>query len=98
MNKVYLKIEESPFKFKYGGFIFYFSSNFNRVRFIEGVDRFIDNETLKIIAKYKVKINMFLYLSLAYYKKIEKRGYHVTDIDGKIYYENSLLKTNFLCE
>ena len=41
----------------------------------------IFEETNKIKAKYKVDINLTNYLLLAYYKKIEKRGFKVLTYD-----------------
>ena len=34
-------------------------------------------ETTKIINKYKVKINLNLYLAISSYQKIEKRGFYI---------------------
>ena len=42
---------------------------------------YVNEETNKIKAKYKVDINLTNYLLLAYYKKIEKRGFKVLTYD-----------------
>ena len=65
---------------------FYFSSSFNKERFLKGYESYIKEEEDKIIAKYKVSISIRFYLLFAYYLKIEKRGFYVlkySDISKK---------------
>ena len=65
---------------------FYFSSSFNKERFLKGYESYIKEEEDKIIAKYKVLISIRFYLLFAYYLKIEKRGFYVlkySDISQK---------------
>ena len=57
---------------------FYFSSSFNKERFLSGYEAYIKEEEDKIIAKYKVLISIRFYLLIAYYLKIEKRGFYIT--------------------
>lgn len=57
---------------------FYFSSSFNKERFLNGYQDYIKEEEDKIIAKYGIKISMRYYLLIAYYMKIEKRGFYIT--------------------
>ena len=64
---------------------FYFSSSFNKERFLRGYETFIKDEEDKIISKYGVKISIRFYLLMAYYLKIEKRGFYITrytDVTG----------------
>ena len=56
---------------------FYFSSSFNKERFLNGYQGYIKEEEDKIIAKYGIKISMRYYLLIAYYMKIEKRGFYI---------------------
>lgn len=56
---------------------FYFSSSFNKERFLNGYQDYIKEEEDKIIAKYGIKISMRYYLLIAYYMKIEKRGFYI---------------------
>lgn len=56
---------------------FYFSSSFNKERFLNGYIEYIKEEENKIIAKYGMKLVMRYYLLIAYYIKIEKRGFYV---------------------
>lgn len=56
---------------------FYFSSSFNKDRFLSGYQSFIKEEEDKIISKYGVKISIRYYLLIAYYMKIEKRGFYI---------------------
>lgn len=57
---------------------FYFSSSFNKDRFLSGYQSFIKEEEDKIISKYGVKISIRYYLLIVYYMKIEKRGFYIT--------------------
>lgn len=61
---------------------FYFSSLFNRRRFIEKSNSYLKNENLKLDTFYNVNINATLLLLISLYKKIEKRGFRVL-IDNK---------------
>ena len=57
---------------------FYFSSSFNKERFLNGYETFIKEEEDKIIAKYKINISIRFYLLMSYYIRIEKRGFYIT--------------------
>ena len=76
---VYNDISKSDFNFEYGGLIFYFSSEFNKRRFIDGHKNYIDDETNKLENKYHTTIMRNRELAVAFYKKIEKRGFRVLD-------------------
>lgn len=84
MQRVYLDLNESQYRYDYEGITFYFSSKFNETRFLKGVDDFIKMESLKLSNRYKIKCNFNLFLGLSYYKKIEKRGFRVETDSGKI--------------
>lgn len=88
---VILDINKSTIKIKKDGLLFYFSSEFNKQRFFNRVDDFIINETLKLNNKYKVRCNYSLILMLAFYKRIEKRGWRVEYEDGKILNEFNII-------
>lgn len=64
--------------------ILYFSSNFNRKRFLENVGEYIHNENLKLSIMYKIDIDATKLLILSYYKKIEKRGFRILINDKEI--------------
>lgn len=84
-NKVCLNINESEYMTTFGGFNFYFSSNFYKEKFEREVSKYVEEEELKINNKYKTQINVGLYLALSLYKKIEKRGFRVFDNLNKRY-------------
>lgn len=84
-NKVCLNINESEYMTTFGGFNFYFSSNFYKEKFEREVQKYIEEEELKINNKYKTQINVSLYLAISLYKKIEKRGFRVFDNLNKRY-------------
>lgn len=79
MNKVYNNINESPYSIRKKDLIFYFSSEFNLKRFNKGCLEYVNNETSKIISKYHISGNFEKYLLVAYYLKIEKRGFKICD-------------------
>lgn len=76
-NGIYLNLKESEYKFNYGGLIYYFSSELYMMKFKNNVVEFIVEETAKIKAKYKVNIYLDTMLAIAFYKKIEKRGFRI---------------------
>lgn len=81
MKRVEYDINKSEYYFKINKLTFFFSSKFNKTRFENGFIEYVQEETNKIKAKYKVDINLTNYLLLAYYKKIEKRGFKVLTYD-----------------
>ena len=81
MKRVEYDINKSEYYFKVNKLTFFFSSKFNKTRFENGFNEYVNEETNKIKAKYKVDINLTNYLLLAYYKKIEKRGFKVLTYD-----------------
>lgn len=81
MKRVEYNINKSEYYFKVNKLTFFFSSKFNKTRFENGFIDYVNEETNKIKAKYKVNINLTNYFLLAYYKKIEKRGFKVLTYD-----------------
>ena len=84
-KKVCLNINESEYMTTFGGFNFYFSSNFYKEKFEREVSKYVEEEELKINNKYKIQINIALYLAVSLYRKIEKRGFRVFDNLNKRY-------------
>ena len=82
MKRVEYDINKSEYYFRVNKLTFFFSSKFNKTRFENGFIDYVNEETNKIKAKYKVDINLTNYLLLAYYKKIEKRGFKVLTYDA----------------
>ena len=81
---VYNDISKSPFSYDLNELRFYFSSEFNKRRFIDGYQKYIEDETNKLESKYHVKLNFNVELAIAFYKKIEKRGYKVIDSENTL--------------
>ena len=81
LKRVEYDINKSEYYFKVNKLTLFFSSKFNKTRFENGFIDYVNEETNKIKAKYKVDINLTNYLLLAYYKKIEKRGFKVLTYD-----------------
>lgn len=77
MNRVEYDLTNSEYYAKVDKYIFYFSSEFNKNRFLEGYINFSINETNKLKARYHVGISINDYLLIVFYKKIEKRGFRV---------------------
>ena len=83
-NGVELNLQESDYKFEFCHAVFYFSSDFNLQRYKNSVIQFIEMEQAKIINRYKVDIDLFYYLAISFYKKIEKRGFRVLLHDDEV--------------
>lgn len=77
-EKIYHDLTESNEFVELLQFRFYFSSSFNKERFLKGYEDYIKEEEDKIKAKYGINISIRYYLLIAYYIKIEKRGFYIT--------------------
>ena len=77
-EKIYYDLTESTEFVELLSCRFYFSSSFNKERFLKGYEEYIKEEENKIIAKYGILISMRFYLLMAFYLKIEKRGFYIT--------------------
>ena len=86
---VYNDINDSTYYLDVGKARLYFSSEFNKTRFLNNYFIYVQEECKKIENKYHVKINANYYLLFAFYKKIEKRGFRIeNNITGKRINEN----------
>lgn len=91
---IYLNIEESDISFTDEDVTYYFSSEFNKKRFIENYKEYHEEENQKLINKYKLKFNFKQLFDLIYYMKIEKRGFRVIYNDEPIT-ENDIIFVSF---
>lgn len=88
-NGIYLDIKQSDYYVNFDGLTFYFSSKLYMEKFKNNLENFIKEETLKLYAKYKITIEFRLYLAVAFYKRIEKRGFLIyNNIDKKFIDKN----------
>lgn len=81
---VYQNIKETVFDYEIYNLCFHFSSLFNKNRFTENVELFVKLEEMKIINKYQLQIDLKQYLAIAFYKKIERRGFYISIGDKPI--------------
>lgn len=92
-----MNIKESDYSYNFKGLSFYFSSKQYLEKFKNNIEDYINNETMKLKVKYNIIFSIDLILMLAYYKKIEKRGFRVYDnLNKKEITENVGLVTNIL--
>lgn len=96
-NGIEFNLNKSNYKYKRGDITFYFSSKFYLDKFANNVNDYVEMESRKINAKYKVDINLILYFMVAFYKKIEKRGFLIKNgntliKDAKFYTDFSKFK------
>lgn len=82
-NGIELDLKESKYQLVYKKFIFSFSSELYMRKFKTQLIDFVKFEESKIETRYKLKIDLSDYLAVALYKRIEKRGFLVTDLEGK---------------
>ena len=94
-NKVYNDLKESPFTYEMDGFLLYFSSVFHRNKFKKTIKEYIKNESLKFKNRYKVNVDLKDVFIIAYYKKVENRGFRVYRDNLELYedkaYKNIIL-------
>ena len=79
---VYLDISESDYFYDLDGVRYYFSSEFNLNRFKERVNDYVNNEIIKLKNRFKINCSFDLYFQLAFYKRIEKRGFKVVELSN----------------
>lgn len=90
-------LRNSDYKVNINGLIFYFSSIIYLNKFKSNIKQYIEIESIKIKNKYGININLDYYLSISYYKKLEKRGFRVFDeIQNKEITENISFINNIL--
>lgn len=78
---------------------FYFSSSFNKERFLSGYEAFIKEEGDKLKAKYGINVATYWNLLIAYYIKIEKRGFYLKRwSEYSKDYDIILLRNNIISE
>ena len=76
----YSTLDSEDYYFVFEDLKFYFSSLYNLNRFKEKLSSYLYEENSKINNRYKVKIDLTLYLMFALYQSIEKRGYKILRI------------------
>ena len=78
-------IMESDIIAIYGSYKYYFTSNFNKKKFIENIEDYVYLEELKIKNRYGINIELNDYLAVWFYKKVQKKGFKVEDLKtGKL--------------
>lgn len=92
---IYLDIYESDYYYDLDGLRYYFSSEFYLSKFKDNVLNYVNENSIRLKMKYKIKFNFDLFLSLAYYRKIEKRGFRIEDLstNKRITKETIILNT-----
>lgn len=76
-SNVCYNLFKSPYHTQYKNHTFYFSSQFNKDRFDNKLQLYIDTEKLKLNSKYYTDIHSEIVLALTLYRIIEKRGFYV---------------------
>lgn len=77
---IYLNLDESTYKTKKFGLLFYFSSMFYMEKFNKNVEKYVEIENIKLANKTKLVINFSKLFAISYYQKVEKRGFRIKDI------------------
>ena len=91
--KAKVSLTKSNYTLDFGNHKFYFSSKDNKFKFQKKLLKFIETNEEKIINKFKVDLNISLYLAVSLYKKIEKQGFFITSKDGSVVNENAVFLT-----
>lgn len=76
-ERIFYDLTESTEIVELENTLFYFSSSFNKERFLKGYEAFLKEEGDKLYAKYGINVANPYYLLVAYYMKIEKRGFYL---------------------
>ena len=83
-----LDITKSEYFLELYGLRFYFSSKFYLEKFRKEVLEYITIESARLINRYQIELQIYKTLSIAYYKKIEKRGFRIIDLKTKTEIDN----------
>ncbi len=94
-NGIELDIKKSNYKYHFEGMTFYFSSEFYLNKYKKLLNDYIGTETIKLYNKYKILCDFKVYLSLSFYRKIEKRGFYVLGYDGLEVKDNTTIITDY---
>lgn len=83
---IYLDLQSTPYKAKYGKNIFYFSSELHLKKFTTRIKEYVRMEIAKFQIRYNIEVesispylepDLEIYFAIALYKKIENRGYRI---------------------
>lgn len=77
---VYLDIFESDYYYDLDGVRYYFSSQLYLNKFKDNVMNYVNENSIKLKLRYKINLNFDLFLTLSYYRKVEKRGFRVVEL------------------
>lgn len=91
-----LNLKESKYYYDFLGFRFFFSSKLYLEKFRDNVKEYINLEGLKITNKYKIPVILNEYLSISYYKKVEKRGFRILNIEKNKDIDHVIFNSNLL--
>ena len=81
---IYTDIKESDYTYTKYKITYYFSSLYYLKVFKKKAEEYALQENMKIEMRYKVPINLVSYFMIAFYKKLEKKGFRI-EIEGKEY-------------
>lgn len=90
---IFYNINESMLYFDFYGMRFYFTSSLNMVKFKKGYMNYIQEQQQKLVHRYQINIDFKYFLMIAYYKKVEHRGFRITF--NKMPINDSTIKLNF---
>lgn len=75
---VFYDLQESNIEYKIDNYVFKFSSELYKNKFISGYQEFVKEENSKINSRYNLMGDFREYLTIIFYKKVEKRGFYVS--------------------
>lgn len=81
---IYLDLNDSTYFYRINDYKFYFSSRFYREKFINEMNNFCKEETIRLENRLKTSISNSIFLLFVLYSKIEKRGFRIEEnLKGK---------------
>lgn len=91
-----LNLKESSYYIDLFGLRFFFSSEFYKEKFRKNVKEYVNLEAMKICNRYKIPIVLNRYLAISYYKRLEKRGFRILEINTDEEINYLFFKSEFL--
>ena len=72
-------LENSPYDYSWGGFIFYFSTQAHRDKFANNINKKIDWLNDSLSRRFHIVVNVPEFAVFQLYQQIEGRGFYVID-------------------
>lgn len=93
-KNIYYNIDDSNLTVKTPNFVFYFSSDLNKQRFEERIEKNRESLKYNFVSRFRIDFEANDYFDFILYSKIEKRGFKIVNKNGGVITCLELAKLN----